>query len=323
MMSLFASHPAVVITLASFGSAFALVWFVIEQLGARRRHAEERLERFQNGSVSEPSESEGGVTPLRSPLGQWLERTAPPLAKHLQPKNERDANRLRLRVVQAGFRSEQALTIYLGIKALSCLAAALLAGSWVMATVGPGREGLLRMVLILSTAFLLPDLLLMLLTKHRKQAIFLGLPDALDLLVICVEAGMGLDQAMNKVAHQLRRAHPLLAREFLLSNTQLEMGATRVQVLRDLARRNGEPDLESLVSVLVQACKFGSGIAQALRTQSDAMRIRRRQIAEEKAAKCAVKLIFPLVLFIFPGIFVVLIGPATISIIRNFLTLGG
>ena len=321
-MSLLASHPALVITVASFASAFAFVWFVLEQLGGRRRRAEERLERFQNGSAGESDACEGGVTRLSTPLGQWLERTAPPLAKHLQPKNEADAGRLRLRMVQAGFRSEQALTIYLGIKALCCLAAALTAGSWVMATLGPGREGLLRMVLVLSAAFFLPDLVLLALTKRRKQAIFVGLPDALDLLVICVEAGMGLDQAMGKVAHQLKRAHPLLAREFLLANTQLQMGATRIQVLRELARRNGEPDLEALVSVLVQACKFGSGIARALRTQSDAMRVRRRQIAEEKAAKCAVKLIFPLVLFIFPGIFVVLIGPATISIIRNFLSLG-
>jgi tight adherence protein C len=153
--------------------------------------------------------------------------------------------------------------------------------------------------------------------RSRKQAIFLGLPDALDLMVVCVEAGLGLDQAMRKVADEMKKSYRVIADEFNLCNMQLQMGRGRTEVLQDLGKRNGVDDLRTLASIIIQADKFGSSIAQALRVQSDAMRTRRRQIAEEKAAKTAVKLIFPLVIFIFPGIFVVLVGPAAITMIRE------
>jgi tight adherence protein C len=165
--------------------------------------------------------------------------------------------------------------------------------------------------------FYLPNILLAFLAKRRKEQIFLGLPDALDLLVVCVEAGLGLDQAMRRVSDEMRKSYRVIAEEFGLCNLQLQMGKSRAQVLQDLGIRSGVEDLRSLASILIQADKFGSSIAQALRVQSDSMRTRRRQIAEEKAAKTAVKLIFPLVMFIFPGIFVVLVGPAAITIIRE------
>ncbi|HEY4759779.1 MAG TPA: type II secretion system F family protein, partial [Thermoguttaceae bacterium] len=160
--------------------------------------------------------------------------------------------------------------------------------------------------------------------KNRKQAIFLALPDALDLMVVCVEAGLGLDQAMRKVSEEMKNAYRVLAEEFAISNFQLQMGRPRMEVLHELGARTGVQDLRMLAGVLIQAEKFGTGIAQALRVQSDSMRIRRRQMAEEKAAKTAVKLIFPLVLFIFPGIFVVLVGPAAITMVREmFPKMGG
>jgi tight adherence protein C len=186
-------------------------------------------------------------------------------------------------------------------------------------TVGVGLGALARVAVVALSAFFLPDLFVLLLASRRKQAIFLGLPDAIDLMVIAVEAGLGLDQAMRRVAGELVKSHPVLAHEFGIANLQLQMGISRVQMLRELAERNGEDDLRALSSVLIQASRFGSGVGQALRIQSDAMRIRRRQIAEEKAAKCSVKLIFPLVLFIFPGIFVVLAGPAALSIMQHLL----
>jgi tight adherence protein C len=153
--------------------------------------------------------------------------------------------------------------------------------------------------------------------KKRKEAIFLGLPDALDLMVVCVEAGLGLDQAMRKVAEEMKKSYRTVSDEFSLCNLQLQMGRSKQHVLQELGARSGVDDLKSLASILIQADKFGSSIAQALRVQSDSMRTRRRQIAEEKAAKTAVKLIFPLVLFIFPGIFVVLVGPAAIVMVRE------
>ena len=166
---------------------------------------------------------------------------------------------------------------------------------------------------------MLPDLVVGMISKSRKQAIFLGLPDVLDMLVVCVEAGLGLDQAMRKVCDELEDSHPIIAHEFKVCNQRLQMGQTRADVLQELGDRNGVDDLKTLASIMIQCDRFGTSVGQALRTQSDMMRTRRRQIAEEKAAKTAVKLLFPLVVFIFPGIFVVLVGPAAIQMVNEML----
>jgi tight adherence protein C len=155
--------------------------------------------------------------------------------------------------------------------------------------------------------------------KKRVEAIFLGLPDALDLMVVCVEAGLGLDTAMRRVAAELVEACPVLCEELAIANFQVQMGRPRKDVLHDLGQRTGVDDVRSLAAVLIQAEKFGASIATALRVQSDSMRIRRRQLAEERAAKTAVLLMLPLVLFIFPGIFVVLVGPAGIKIATTLM----
>ncbi|MDA9858850.1 type II secretion system F family protein, partial [Rubripirellula sp.] len=167
--------------------------------------------------------------------------------------------------------------------------------------------------------FAIPKLLLEHLAKRRKEKVFLGLPDALDLMVVCVEAGLGIDQALRKVAEEMLKSHREIGEEFGIANQQLQFGRTRAEVLQALGYRSGVDDLKQLASILIQADKFGSSVATALRVQSDSMRTKRRQIAEEKAAKTAVKMIFPLVLFIFPGIFVVLVGPAGINMYRNML----
>ena len=167
--------------------------------------------------------------------------------------------------------------------------------------------------------FLAPSLVLSFIASKRKEKIFLSLPDALDLMVVCVEAGLGQDQALRRVSEELEKAHPVIASEFQQCNHQLQMGKTREHVLSDLGRRNDVEDLKTLASVLIQVDRFGTSVGQALRTQSEAMRVRRRQIAEEKASKTAVQLIFPLVLCIFPGIFVVLVGPAAITVVNEML----
>ena len=168
--------------------------------------------------------------------------------------------------------------------------------------------------------FYLPVIALWYLRSTRQQEIFLTLPDALDLLVVCVESGLGLDAAMRKVTDEMKGHAKVLCEEFALANLQLQMGRPRREVLHDLGVRTGVDDVRSLAAILIQADRFGASIANALRVQSDSMRTRRRQIAEEKAAKMAVKLIFPLVLFIFPAIFVVLVGPAALQIYRNLLS---
>ncbi len=184
-------------------------------------------------------------------------------------------------------------------------------------TKGLTNDAAMYTVAIAGIAFYLPDVVLCFIRKSRQNNIFFGLPDALDLMVVCVEAGLGLDQAMRKVSEEMKKTYAVIAEEFGLCNLQLQMGRARNDVLHDLGARTGVDDLKALAAILIQADKFGSSVAQALRVQSDSMRTRRRQMAEEKAAKTAVKLIFPLVLFIFPAIFIVLVGPAAITMINE------
>jgi tight adherence protein C len=248
-----------------------------------------------------------------------VEKTAPTLARPLQSTDQADISKLQQRLSNAGFRSELAPKVFLALKVLSLAVGFFLGGGALLFSTGLNLTSGMRVVLAAGLAFYLPDLVLFFLTRRRHRQLFLGLPDTLDLITVCVEAGLGLDQAMRKVAVEMKKAHPVVAHEFEVANLQLQMGMDRGQVLRELGQRNGEDSLRGLVSVLIQANRFGSSIGEALRTHSDSMRIRRKQIADEKAAKCAVKLIFPLVLFIFPGIFVVLVGPAAISIVEHLM----
>ncbi|HKB04108.1 MAG TPA: type II secretion system F family protein, partial [Gemmataceae bacterium] len=179
------------------------------------------------------------------------------------------------------------------------------------------QKAFFYIIVLGGIGFYLPQIALWLLVTSRKKEVFLTLPDALDLLVVCVESGLGLDAAMRKVTEEMKNHAKTICEEFALANLQLQMGRPRREVLHDLGVRTGVDDMKALAAILIQADRFGSSIAQALRVQSDSMRVRRRQIAEEKAAKTAVQLIFPLVLFIFPAIFVVLVGPAAIQIQRG------
>ena len=168
-----------------------------------------------------------------------------------------------------------------------------------------------------------PDIILRMLISGRQKRIFLATPDALDLLVVCVEAGLGLDAAMRRVSEELQETAADLCQELEACNQQLQIGRPRREALHDLGQRCGVDDIRQLMSILIQAEKFGTPVGQALRVQSETMRRKRSQMAEEKAAQSAVKILFPLVLFIFPGIFVVLVGPAAISMMRNMLNTGG
>ena len=210
--------------------------------------------------------------------------------------------------------------IYQGLR-IVCIALFLVPTGGIMLYMdGFTQKALMYIVILGGIGFYLPQIVLWLTGQQLgKKQIFLTLPDALDLLVVCVEAGLGLDAAMRKVTEEMKDHAKVICEEFALSNLQLQMGRPRREVLHDLGVRTGVDDMKALAAILIQADRFGSSIAQALRVQSDSMRVRRRQIAEEKAAKTAVQLIFPLVLFIFPAIFVVLVGPAAIQIQRGLL----
>ena len=193
-------------------------------------------------------------------------------------------------------------------------------GGYGLVTYGATQGGLTTLAIGGGLGFYVPEIILWFLRSSRIERIFLSLPDALDLLVVCVEAGLGLDAAMRRVSEEMMESAPDVCSEFGMANMQLQMGRPRREVLHDLGIRSGVDDMKSLAAILIQADRFGSSIAQALRVQSESMRVKRSQMAEEKAQQTAVKMIFPLVLFIFPGIFVVLVGPAAIMMIRNLLT---
>ena len=232
-------------------------------------------------------------------------------------------NQLRLSLIQAGFRSDKALYNYLAAKVLLPL---VLVGIY-LATNFLYRltsDVLIYVIFLAALGFLLPNFWLTLTTRARQKRIFKGLPDALDLMVVCVEAGLGLDMTFKRVGEEIRMICPDLSEEFSLTNLEVRAGKARDEAFRNMALRANTPEVHNLITVLTQTSRFGTSLATALRVHADAMRIKRRQIAEETAAKSTVKMVFPLVLFIFPAIFVVLIGPGAIRIIKTlFPALGG
>ena len=307
------------VKLAIFGAAAAGAWLLLELVAKGKPRAEQRLEDFRDplrrqggreGNRGVTKKAEGG-------MAKFLEKASPGLSKPLQPKSEEEVGKLRAKLNYAGFRSEASLSIFLGLKCIGLVAGFFLGGGALWWSKGATTEALMYTVGVAGVCFYIPDLVLWFLKKSRQDNIFFGLPDALDLMVVCVEAGLGLDQAMRKVSEEMRKTYAVIAEEFGLCNLQLQMGRARNDVLHELGARTGVDDLKALAAILIQADKFGSSVAQALRVQSDSMRTRRRQMAEEKAAKTAVKLIFPLVLFIFPAIFIVLVGPAAITMINE------
>ncbi len=295
--------------LAGVGCA---VFFVVNMLSGDKSRAQERLEELRDpGSRNKDGDSGKGG------MGGLLEKAAPALSKAMQPKTELEQSNLKVRLSNAGFHSQNAPQLYLAIKVMLMVGGLVVGGGFGAWQFGLTQNGLVALVLGVGAGMYLPEIVLSFMKSGRQSKIFLQMPDALDLLVVCVEAGLGLDAGMRRVSEELMDAAPECCGEFALANLQLQMGRPRREVLHDLGVRTGVDDMKALAAILIQADKFGSSIAQALRVQSDSMRTKRKQMAEEKAQQTAVKMIFPLVLFIFPGIFVVLVGPAAIMMIEG------
>lgn len=292
------------------------VWAIASAFMNNDSRVVERLDELKEGkrkSAGDHSIQETGVSSA-------FKKAAPALSKALQPTSELEVSKLRIQLANAGFSSPNAPTIFLAIKVATAGIATVLAGAISLVVEGFNSNTLLVVISAGGVGMFLPGVGLTIMAHSRKQKIFLSLPDALDLLVVCVEAGLGLDAAMRRVTEELDDSAPEICTELNHCNKQLQLGRNRRDVLHDFGIRTGVDDVKALAAILIQADKFGSSIAQALRVQSDSMRIKRSQLAEEKAAATAVKMIFPLVLFIFPGIFVVLVGPAAIMMIRQLLT---
>jgi tight adherence protein C len=301
---------------AIFGFAAVLAWWLLEFFATGKPRAEQRLEEFR-----EPNTRRGDRDRLAKKrsdaMTKMLEKASPMLSKPLQSKDAAEVGKLKSKLAHAGFRGESASSIFLTLKLMCALLGLFGGGGGIYFWKGATTNALMSTFFLAGVCFYLPSVVVWIIAKGRKDNIFLGLPDALDLMVVCVEAGLGLDAAMRKVSDEMGKSYPIISEEFGLCNLQLQMGRPRVDVLHELGLRTGVDDLRALAAILIQADKFGSSIAQALRVQSDSMRTRRQQMAEEKAAKTAVKLIFPLVIFIFPAIFVVLVGPAAITMINE------
>lgn len=255
---------------------------------------------------------------------KWVERIAQVserVAKLSLPKDDWDRSALRRRFMHAGFRSASAPAYYFATKtvlALGLPAAALLVAA-PRFSAGHTLDALFVLLGASALGFYGPSVVLSRLTSYRQRIIIEALPDAVDLMTVCVEAGLGLDAAMLRVTEEIGAKSPILKTELELVLLELRAGAGREKALRNLAARTGVEDIDVLTTMLIQADRFGTSIGDSLRVYTDSLRTKRRMKAEEHAAKIALKLLFPLIFFIFPTLVVVLVGPAAIQIYRQLL----
>ena len=282
----------VVLAVFAFGAAAVSPGSV---LGARLRAL--------GGQQATPAEN-------KPALRERIEQALDPISKAI-PLSPADVSRTRRWLIQAGFRDAIDVNYYFGARILCGVI------GFIAVVFLAGFDNLPLLIGVAALGFILPRFILKRMIKDRQNRIRLGLPDALDLTVICVEAGLALDQALNRVGQDLHHAHPDLSDEFHLVNLEMRAGKPRAEALRNLVERTGVDDIRSLVGTLIQTDRFGTSVAQALRVHSDSLRTERRQRAEEQAAKTTIKMVPPLVIFVLPSIIFVTIGPAVIELIRQ------
>ena len=263
--------------------------------------------------LGDQNAGEASILEQDSSVKKFAERIAEPINR-MVPASASDAKKLQKQLMMAGFRSPHATAIY---RMLQLVSVVLLPGlvllTWTFMT-RPLRTALLAMLFSFVAGVLLPRFILARLIAGRKLRITWGLADALDLMVVTMEAGLGLNAAMVKVCEELKEVHPDISKEFELANLEIRVGRERAEALRNLAERTGVEDLNSLVGMLIQADRFGTSIARAVRVYSDSLRTQRRQRAEQAAQKAAFKLLLPLAALLFPTMFIIILGPAMMNI---------
>ncbi len=235
------------------------------------------------------------------------------------PASPKDTTVMQHRLYRAGFRKPGAVKMLYGMKVLLGALLPMAAAGVIAGTETDAANKIVALLAAAAVGFFAPNEYVRMSAARRQKGIKRGLPNALDLLVVCVESGLGLDQAVIQVAKELQHAHREISEEFSLMNLELKAGKRRAEALRNLAERAGVDELKKLVAVLIQADRFGTSVAQSLRGHSDYMRVQRRQEAEEKAAKLGVKLVFPIFFCILPSLFVVTVGPMAVRIVRELL----
>lgn len=291
--------PIVVFLAVTFGCVGLYLWLVPDRT-ERRLHA---------------------LAPAGTALPAWRERVADavtPFARLSTPSGDWATSPLRIKFMHAGIRHPKAPHVFFGLKTLlPALAGVPAYLALRMSHEATGMTLLLWVVVAATAGCYLPNIALALAARARKRDIFEGFPDAADLLLVCVEAGLGMDTALTRVAEEMQARSPALAEELQLANLEMRAGGTRETSLRNLALRTGVEELTSFATMLTQADRFGVSIGDSLRVFSDDLRHKRQTRAEEKAAKIPTKILFPLVLFIFPSIIMVVLGPPIIQIIRT------
>jgi tight adherence protein C len=231
------------------------------------------------------------------------------------PKDPKNQSFFKQQLLRAGYYSPTAMQTIIGAKVIGLFAGAVL--GWLLGSFIGGLASAMLMMMLALAGYLLPSMYLRTRIAKRMRGFESALPDALDLLVVCVEAGLTLDAAIQRVGHEISMAHPDIGRELGITHMETRIGVNRTQALRNLGQRTGSAALQSLAAMLVQTERFGTSIAQALRVHADSLRTKRQHAAEERAAKTTVKLAFPVVLFIFPTLIVVLGGPAFILFFKS------
>ncbi len=297
-----------VIALASVG------WAIVAVRASRRRGIVERL-LLQRGGGAGVLEAEGPA----SGMGRAIVETLRPIARIAKPAGEEEISRVRLRLARAGLRGEHAMQLFLAAKVVLAVAAIVGVLALNASLVDPLDNALALAVAACAAGFYAPNLWLSRRIAARQLAIQRGLPDSLDLLVTCVEAGLALDASLLRVAGETRVAYPVLADELELTFLEVKAGMTRPEAFRRMAERTGVDDLKQLAATLTQTEMFGTSVGLALRVQADGMRVRRLQRAEERAAMVAVKMSLPLVFCILPSLFAVILGPAIVNIMETLL----
>jgi len=298
--------PVAVAIVAVFVAVAAIVGAVASWWLARNTPEQRRLRTL----VRPPAAT--GVVADGLLLTETLDPTLTRL-RRLIPKSPKDMSQLQRRLARAGYPHLQSVVVYASAELLLPI----LFGVPVLIGLGV-RAGIIPAVAAAGIGFALPGLYVGHRRTVRQKAIQNGLPDALDLLTVCVEAGSGLDQAIAKANEELRIAHPALADELRLVTTEIRAGKPRLEAFKNLAQRTGVEDVRSLVSMLTQTDRFGTSVAQALRVHAETSRTKRRQRAEERAGKVGVKLVFPLALCLFPALYIVCFGPTVVQIYRTF-----
>ncbi len=274
--------------------------------------ATERLRRLGGKEVSGPS-AQVAVMPDERPATEIAQRLAQPFNK-LLPPSATEAKKLQKQLMHAGYRSAEAPLIFRALHVASMAGFPLFVAAVCALTARPLNRAVIFIIVAFVAGFFLPRYFLGRMIKKRQRFIRWGLADALDLMVVSVEAGLGLNAAMVKVSTELKDVHPPVATEFELANLEIRVGRERDEALRNLAERTGVDDLHSLVAMLIQTDKFGTSIAKGLRIFSDSLRTKRRQRAEQEAQKAAVKLLLPLACFLFPTLFIAILGPAVLNL---------